>query len=436
MSKSTSHHVLVLLFSIAVSCCCFVSTTRAADWPQWRGEHRDGTWSESGLVKAFAAPVTEPLWSVPVSSGYSQPTVAHGRVFLTDRLEEKDQERVHCFNANTGKVLWQHVYDADYKKIGYDAGPRAAVIVQDGLAYSLGTMGHLFCLDATSGKVIWSHNLYTQYDVQMPVWGLSASPLIEGDLIIVEAAGRGATLVAFDRKTGREVWASLDSKANYSSPIVIDQAGQRVLVLWVHGSVLGVDPANGKLLWEVDYASTKMPLGVATPILHGDYLFFTGFYDGSLLVKLNQDKPSSRKVWRRKGDSERKTDGLHSIISTPLVLGDYIFGVDSYGELRCLELMTGDRVWEDKTAVPEGRWATIHFVQNGANTWMLNEQGDLIIAELSKQGFKEISRTRVIETTKRQSPGRRNVCWAAPAYADRKLYVRNDQKLVCIDLAE
>ena len=436
MSISTSQRVLALPFGIALSCCCFAATTLAADWPQWRGERRDGTWNETGLVKTFAAPVTKPLWSVPISAGYSQPTVAKGRVFLTDRLEQEDQERVHCFDANTGDVLWQHVYDCDYKKIGYDAGPRAAVIVRDGLAYSLGTMGHLFCLDAASGAVIWSHDLYTTYDVQMPVWGLSASPLIEGDLIIVEAAGRRATLLAFDRKTGREVWTSLARKANYSSPIVIDQAGQRVLVLWVHGSVVGIDPGNGKMLWEVDYASTKMPLGVATPIWHGDYLFFTGFYDGSLLIKLNQDEPAASKVWRRKGSSERKTDALHSIISTPVILGDYIYGADSYGELRCLELMTGDRVWEDQTAVPNGRWATIHFVQNGATTWMLNEQGDLIIAELSKEGFKEISRTRVIETTGRQSPKLRDVCWAAPAYADRKLYVRNDEKLVCIDLAE
>ena len=105
MSISTSHHVLALPFGIALSCCCFAATTLAADWPQWRGEHRDGTWHETGLVKTFAAPVTTPLWSVPISAGYSQPTVAQGRVFLTDRLEEEDQERVHCFDANTGEYV-------------------------------------------------------------------------------------------------------------------------------------------------------------------------------------------------------------------------------------------------------------------------------------------------------------------------------------------
>ena len=115
-----------------------------------------------------------------------------------------------------------------------------------------------------------------------------------------------------------------------------------MLVLWVHGSVVGIDPGNGKVLWEVDYASTKMPLGVATPIWHGDYLFFTGFYDGSLLIKLNQDEPAARKVWRRKVSSERKTDARHSTISTPVILGDSIYGADSYGQLRRPELLRGD----------------------------------------------------------------------------------------------
>jgi outer membrane protein assembly factor BamB len=121
-------------------------------------------------------------------------------------------------------------------------------------------------------------------------------------------------------------------------------------------------------------------------------------------------------------------------MNTPLIINDFIYGVDSYGELRCLELATGNRIWEDLTAVKKDRWANIHFVQNGDKTWMFNEHGELIISELSPKGFKEISRAKIIEPTKEQLP--RGVTWSHPAFANKHVYIRNDRELVCIDLSE
>jgi outer membrane protein assembly factor BamB len=178
-----------------------------------------------------------------------------------------------------------------------------------------------------------------------------------------------------------------------------------------------------------------MVINVPTPIVEGDRLFVTAFYDGSLMLRLRQDEPRVEKIWRRRGPSERNTDALHAMISTPYMEGDHVYGVDSYGELRCLDARTGDRVWEDLTAVPKARWSTIHMVRNGNRMWMFNERGELIIATLSPQGFHEISRAKLIEPTTDQLEQRGGVCWSHPAYAYKHVFARNDRELVCASLA-
>jgi len=408
----------------------------ADDWPQWRGPTRDGVWREEGLLSSFPAKKLELRWRVAVGQGYSSPTVADGRVFVADKIEEpEERERVHCFDATTGERIWSHAYPCDYGGIGYDAGPRCSVLVHDGRAYSLGAAGNLLCFDAGEGQVLWAHDLQTVYEIEMPIWGLAASPVVEGDLLIVPTSGKDAYLVAFDLKTGEERWKSLSDRGNYSAPIVIDQAGQRVLVCWTGDRVVGVAPKTGKLIWEHPFPAHRMPLGVAAPVLAGDLLFITGFYDGSLLLRLDQEQPRVKEVWKRRGQNELRTDALHCIISTPLVLGDHIYGVDSYGQLRCLRLDNGERVWEDLTAVPKARWSTIHFVQNRDITWMFNERGELMIARLSPQGFEELSRASLIEPTRGQLNQRDGVCWSHPAFSGRHVFARNDKELVCADLS-
>ena len=407
------------------------------DWPQWRGPHRDGVWRETGLVEELPADGLEIRWRAPIGGGYAGPSVADGRVYVMDRLVEPEEvERVHCFAWDTGEPLWTHTYPCSYEEVSYEAGPRCTVLVEDGRAYTLGAAGHLFCLDAASGEVLWSHDLAAEYAIDMPIWGIAAAPVLEGGLLVVPTSGTGGSfLVAFDARTGEERWRALDDRGNYSAPIVIDQAGRRVLVCWTGDRVVGVDPATGALHWEYPLESSRMPLGVATPVLYEDKLFFTGFYDGSALLRLDPDELAVHELWRRRGQNERSTDALHSIISTPLVRDGHVYGVDSYGELRCLRLSDGERVWEDLTAVPRSRWATIHFVQNGERTWMFNERGELILAELSPAGFRELSRAFLIAPTRGQLERRGGVCWSHPAFAYRHVFARNDEELVCADLS-
>jgi hypothetical protein len=406
------------------------------DWPQWRGPDRDGVWHEDGVVDAFAGDKIELRWRVPVSSGYSGPTVADGRVYLTDRVTKPEQaERVLCFDWRTGEKLWSFVYECEYRNVSYPAGPRASVIVRDGLAYAIGSMGHLHCLDAAGGELRWKKDLNAEYRIDMPMWGIAASPLIEGDLLITQVGGTpDACLVAFDRKTGDEKWRALGDRASYSAPIVIDQAGKRVVVCWTGDNIVGLDAQSGEPCWKYDYPSVRMVLGVASPVFHRDRLLFTGFYDGSLMLGVEPKQLTVEKIWRRIGASEQKSDALQPIISTPLLIGDHIYGVDSYGELRCLESSTGERVWEDLTAVPRARWSTIHFVRNGDKVWMFNERGELLITTLSPEGLKILSRAQLIEPTLRQLNERGGVCWAHPAFAYKHVFARNDEALVCAGL--
>ena len=409
----------------------------AGDWPQWRGPDRDGIWREKGIVEKFDKPQLSALWRVEIANGYSGPTVADGRVYISDRLTSpQEAERVHCFDAGTGEKIWSYDYECEYQKVGYPDGPRASVTINDGRAYSLGAMGDLLCFDAAKGDVLWNKDLMSEYEIKMPIWGIAASPLIEDDLLVVQIGGNNnACLVAFDKISGEEKWRALDERASYSAPIIIEQVGKRVLVCWTGDSVAGLDPKTGKLHWRHPFAPSRMVLNIATPVFENGYLFVSGFYDGSLLLKVHPDELAVEKIWRRKGASERKTNSLHCCISTPVIQGDYIYGVDSYGELRCLELITGDRVWESLDAVPKARWSNIHMVRHEDKIWMFNERGELIICKLSPKGFHEISRTKIIEPTEGQLSQRGGVCWSHPAYANKCVYVRNDRELLCIDLS-
>ena len=417
--------------AIAASCAL------ADDWPQWRGPNRDGVWRETGLIAAFPGPRLEPVWRVPVSNGYSGPTVAKGRVYVTDRLDAPvEMERVLCFNAVTGEAIWTQAYECAYRRVGYPDGPRASVTIADGLAYALGTMGHLRCLDATTGAVVWKKDPGADYEISRPIWGLAAAPLVEGDVLIAQVGARpGGCIMAWDRRTGVERWRALDDEASYSAPVVVDQAGQRVLICWTGDHVAGLNPATGEVHWKYATPRQKEVINVPTPVVEGDRLFLTSFYDGSYMLRLRQATVAVASIWQRRGKNERRTDALHAMISTPLILGDYIYGVDSYGQLRCLKADTGDRVWEDLTAVPEARWATIHMVRNGEQVWMLNECGELIIARISPAGFHEISRTHLIDPTPGQLSRGSGVCWSHPAYANRHVFARNDNELVCTNLA-
>ncbi|HOX74503.1 MAG TPA: PQQ-like beta-propeller repeat protein [Bacteroidales bacterium] len=408
------------------------------DWPDWRGNNRDGIWKESGIVKKFNGKTIPLKWSIPCGPGYSGPTVSGGRVYITDRPEKSAaSERVLCVDAKNGNTIWTYSYACQYGNVGYPNGPRTSVVINDEKAYSLGTVGNLFCFDAKTGTVLWQRDLNREYQIKMPIWGIASTPLIYENRIIIPIGGSmSASIIALDKNSGKEIWRSMNDKISYSPPVLIQQAGKPVVVVWTADNLNGLDPETGKVYWKIPF-SVKMGMGISTPVRYGDYLFVSCFYSGSLLVKLSRQSITAEKIWLRVGESEYKTDALHCVINTPLIKDDCIYGVDSYGELRCLRLLTGDRLWENLSAVTKNRWANIHFIQNGEQTWMFNEHGELLITQLSPQGLKILSRAKLIEpTTGQLNRNGTGVTWSHPAFANRHVFARNDNSLICAYLGE
>lgn len=414
--------------SVAVS----QSTAQADDWPQWRGTDRSGCWLEDGIVQELPAGQMPLVWDVPIGPGYSGPVVADKRVMVTDKLE--NTERILCFSETDGTPIWKHEYVCRYK-ISYPAGPRASISIDRNIAFALGAMGDLHAMNVQSGKVLWHRDLNAEYKINMPAWGISASPLVYQNAVIVHIGGeKGASVLGLDRESGKELWRSLDDRAQYSAPVVIRQANQDVVVIWTGDNIVGIDPMSGKVHWKIPFRPTKMPIGVPTPVIEGDRLFVTSFYDGSMMIRIPSDRLTAEKLWHVIGKDERNTEALHSMIGTPIFRNGFIYGVDSYGQLRCLDAENGRRVWENKTATAQDRWGTIHFVQHGDETWMLNELGELLITRLTPEGYSEISRSKLIKPTLYQLSRRGGVCWSHPAFANRHVFARNDEQLLCAKL--
>jgi outer membrane protein assembly factor BamB len=445
---------------------CWVATVgllsgagaRADDWPQWLGPERDGVWREKGIVERFPSAGPPLSWRTAIGAGYSGPAVIGERVYVTDRILDPGvsnpgnpfardavagKERVLCLDDATGKVLWKHEYSCPYE-VSYPAGPRATPVVQAGKVYTLGAMGDLLCLDERTGKVLWSKNLPREYGTAVPLWGFAAHPLLDGDKLICLVGGKGSVVVAFHKDTGAELWRALSAKQpGYCPPMIYHVGGKRQLIIWHPEAVNGLDPETGKVFWSHPFEA-RAALSIPTPRQFGQQLFITAFYDGSLMLQFEAGQPKPRVAWKGKARSElpERTDTLHSIMSTPFIKDGYIYGVCSYGELRCLKAENGERIWETLKATSgqeKERWSNAFLVAYEDRFFLFNEKGDLISARLAPTGYEELSRAHLLDATNRmvakERAGGASVLWSHPAFAHQAVYARNDKELVKVSLA-
>ena len=437
---------------MALLALCCATVLRADDWPQWLGPQRDSVWRETGILTSFPPAGPTILWRMDIGSGYSGPAEADGRVYVMDHHFAKPSEKptdpfavatipgtesVVCLNADDGKTLWRHEYDCPYA-VSYPAGPRTTPVVSGGKVYTLGAEGNLLCLEALSGKVLWSREFKKEYNIKTPLWGFAGNPLLDGRKLICLAGGSNTTVVALDKDTGQEIWRALSAKEpGYCSPVIFQAGGVRQLIVWDPEAVNALDPETGKVYWSLKSSEQiRAGMTIPTPRQMGDLLFLTCFYNGSWALRLDPDKPAATTIWQSQRVSEKNTDALHSTLSTPFLEDGYIYGVCSYGQLRCLKAETGQRLWETFNATtPDGkemRWANAFIVKNQDRFFLFNEKGDLIIAHLSPKGYEEISRAHVIDPVNRDAG--RLVVWSHPAFAHRHMFVRNDQEILCVDL--
>lgn len=437
--------VVLLVVSLSTA-----ALAHAADWPQWMGTNRDGVWPEIGILERFPRGGPTKVWSVPVHGGYSGPAVASGKVFLHEykrhsgnanpsvamRNELKGEERICCFDARTGKRLWENSYDCPYK-LSYPAGPRCTPTVTEKLVFTLGAMGHLTCCDVQSGEVLWQKDLVQDCRSHVPMWGFCSHPIVHQNLVIMLVGSPEGLVFAFDSRTGNKVWSAGNTPVDpegpgYGAPIIIEVNGKKQLVVWSSREVMGIEPTTGSKLWAHECTPTH-GMAIMAPQLYGRYLFVAGM-GACMTMEFDSGADTPKILWQG-----TKTTGLYPSNMTPIICDGTVYGADNLGHLKAVDLLSGKRLWSrtipttSAATIPQHH-ATEFLVRNGDRYFIFRETGHLVIAKLTSEQYEELDSAELIQPT--GSAFGRKVVWAHPAFAERCIFVRNDEELACYSLAK
>lgn len=447
-------HSLLANFVPIIVIVLFAPRIPATDWPQWLGPKRDAIWMEQGLLKSFPKDGPKVIWRQPISEGYAGPAVTGGRVFITDRKKaEPDSanpppkgtipgtERVLCLNADDGKTIWSHTYDCPYVKISYPSGPRTTPVVEGDRLYTLGTMGDLLCLNAADGKVIWSKNFIKDYRAPVPLWGWSAHLLLDGEKLFALVGGEDRAVMAFDKKTGKEIWNGLNTKEIcYAPPMIAEAGGKKQLIVWLSEAIYGLNPETGAEYWKQKHPSegdvARPAVSIITPKQAGDKLLISSYYHGTLALTLDQDKPATTVAWRTKNKYPKPVEGLNAVMTSLLVKDKHIYGIAGNGEFTCLKLDTGELVHSGTEIFGEkGAFCgSVFWVDAGDVVYGLTDQGNLVVLKLAPEKCEILASAHVLEPT-HAAQGRKAV-WAHPAFSDKRVYLKNDKEILCLSLAQ
>lgn len=398
-TSSTLTRWVTLVSALAVSV-----PVLAEGWPNWRGPNHDGisrekdfqtSWTESPKV----------LWDNSVGSAFSA-FACVGKNVYTCGTKDK-QQVVFCFDAESGKPAWETPFEKEMRDGQGGDGTRATPTVDDGRLYLVGGLGMMVCLDATTGKELWHRQLK-----QKPRWGYAGSVLIEGDLAIVPAGGEDGAILALDKKSGEPVWKCGSGTPGYSTPYPFTYKSTRYIFCFAAKAGIIANAKTGqeagRIPWETDY-----DVNASEPIYHDGHLFLSsGYNTGSALYKLagDGDKLTSEEVWRQ--------PKLFLTKFTSCVLKDgIIYGGDQNG-LRCVDFKTGKELWSDNSL----RNASVLLANE--SLIIMTEKGRIIVAKATGKAFERTAEAEVLS-------GR---CWTVPTLADGRLYLRNLQKAVCLDL--
>lgn len=420
MIPARPHGVFLVCPFLAGTFLLAVTAARGDDWPQYLGPDRDAVSRETGLNWDWKARPPKVRWKVPLGSGYSSLVIVGDRVYTTAQRGKRDF--VVCLNAADGRELWN--YDAaptyvDRQKQG--AGPRSTPAFHDGKLYCLFGMGELLCLTA-EGKRVWEQNVFTATGARNPAgdvyyWGVSYSPLVEGDLVIVQPGGdRNNSVAAFHKDTGELVWKAGEDPAGYASPVVVTAGGRRHLVCPTGRSVLGLD-VKGKVLWRYAFGN-QFNATCANPVWRDGFLLVSAAYGaGSAALELNAgpDGWAVREKWKSKRN-------LQALFATPVVLDGHVYGCS--GDLRafllrCLDLKTGEVKWEER--LPER--CSLLAAEGHLLVW--GERGGLSLLKATPDAYTPLGELPKLLAYK---------SWALPALAGGRLYLRDERHVLCLDL--
>ena len=409
MNRSLTLPALVLFASL------LTLPAAPGDWPTWRGPKRDGLSTETGLLKQWPAGGPPLAWkAVGCGTGYSSVSVVDGRVITMG--DGPDGARVLAFSAKDGKPLWQS--ETIGKPGGNYAGTRCTPTIDGGLVYALGQFGDFVCLDAKTGKLVWSKSLQKDFGGSYAGWNYTESPLVDGNKVLLTPGGKQGTMVALDKKTGALLWQSKQwtDGAAYSSIVPSDFGGKRHYVQFTESSVAGIDAATGNLLWRAPRKGATA--SIPTPVLSGDLVFVTSGYGvGCNLFKL---KPDSSGISTEEVYANKNIVNHHGGV---ILLGKHLYGHSDSGGWTCMEMSTGEVAWKNN-GVGKGAvtYADGHFYSRSEGG-----KGTVALIEATPTSYKEKGRFDQPDRSKQNS-------WAHPVIAGGKLYLRDQDTLLCYDV--
>lgn len=391
--------------AVAVLIGAGAGTAGAGDWPQWRGLNRNGISDEGGWNPRALDGGAKIAWRASIGAGYAVPVVANGKLYATGNSNGLDH--VHCFDAGSGKLVWTQGHPAK----GGDkyAGPRATPAVADGKVFAMSREGVVLCLDAVTGRVFWRKSLVDEEGIANLRWDLSGSPLVQGDLLVLNAGSSG---MALNKDTGAVVWSGGSGTGGYASPVACTLAGKPAFLIFGAEALMGVTADTGKVLWSHAW-KTSYDVNAPDPIASGDRVYISsGYGSGCALLDVSQTPPTV--VWQNKL--------IASHFACSILRDGYVYGCDGNagkGLLRCLEFETGKNVWTEDTGFSS-------LIMVDGKLLILHEAGMLTIADATPKGFTRLSAAQVLD---------RKVCWTSPSFADGRAYCRNQPgDLVCVDL--
>lgn len=382
-------------------------TAIAADWPQWRGPNRDGISGETGLLTSWSSGGPKVVWRVKgLGEGYSSFAIVHGRLYTQGQRGK--QEFAIALDATNGSKIWETVTSRNFEN-DRGSGPRGTPTFDDGKLYAMTGEGTVVCLDAASGKILWQVDSVRDFGGQVPNWGYSESPLIDGDRVIVMPGGRGASLVSLDKQTGKVQWKTGDDHAGYSSAILADVNGVKQVVVLSGQSAFGVQESNGELLWRYGKVANNVA-NIATPIYSNGAVFLSSAYDtGCALLRLNP---------RGMQEIYFNRDMMNHYSSSVLVDGT-LYGY-SNAILTAMDFKTGKQLWRNRSV---GKGSVTYADKH---LYALGEDGMVGLIEASPDAYKEVSR---FEYSKGSLPS-----WSPLVIADGRLYLRDQDNLSSYDI--
>ena len=399
------------IIALVVVTAALAASGSAEDWPQWRGANRDGISRETGFLQQWPAGGPPLVWRVRgLGSGYSTVTIAGGRIFTLGA--ERNAEYVIARDVASGKELWRARSGRRYSN-GRGDGPRGAPTVDANRVYALGGSGDLTVLDVASGKRVWSINVLEMFNGCNINWGISESPLVLGDRVLVNAGGREASIVALDKNDGSVLWASEGDEASYSSAVVATIRGVRQAVYFTGERALGIRVDDGALLWHYRRVSNRTA-NVATPIVRGNYVFLSSDYGtGCALLEIQGDLSgmSAREIY-----FNRAMKNHHA---SSVLVGDTVYGF-SGGILTALDFRSGDVLWKDRSV---GKGSLIYA---DGHLYVFSENSVVGLVEATRTGYREKGRFELPHSDEHS--------WSHPVIADGKLYLRDQDQLFSFDI--